>query len=99
MQDGDIFEVREEHLEQAIKNKKAESWRVCEECLVSVAAADHYNLRMLTSIGFIAYTSDDEKERWHSLETAKLVNLFDTNQYEQIREMLPITLTVGKEYA
>ena len=61
MQDGDIFEVREEHLEQAIQNKEAKSWRVCEECLVSVAAADHYN--------------------------------------DQIREMLPTTLTVGKEYA
>ena len=97
MKPGDTFEVTEEHLEKAIKNKEKDypQFKICQDCLVSVAASDKFGVEVSTSIGYI---SEEKYVRdWYSIKT-DLIHLFDNEDYSEIRSSLPTTLVIGEAY-
>lgn len=100
MQTGDTFEVREDHLKQAIDRKaKPGNFKICNDCLVSVAASDHFGSEISTSFGFIAKEDSERLNKEYFILKTNLIGLFDNEEYDAISKMLPLTLTIGELYA
>ena len=97
MKTGDTFQVTEAHLDKAIKNKEKDypQFKICQDCLVSVAASDKFGVEVTTSVGHICEEKDGRD--WYSIKT-DLIHLFDNEDYSEIRSSLPTTIVIGEVY-
>lgn len=94
MKVGDEIVVTEEHLERAIAVRKQES--ILCSCAFAQAAIDRYGTKDVSCSCADLMVKSDDVWTLGLVDASKVTDPFDDELYDELRENLPITITINK---